>query len=309
MTIHDLDLTSLRLFAAVCELRSIARAAQREHLVNSAVSKRMAQLERHMGTPLLVRKRYGVAPTPAGETLLEYARVMLANARRIDEAMAAYAGGLSGQVRLLANASMMAQALADDIVAFMQAPEHDGIRIEIEERLSPAVISGVREGMASLGIVWERAQLHGLQSRPYRCDHLGVVVPHDHPLAGRSRVAFADTLAWEHVGLPENSSIQRLFEQAALSCGQRLRGRVMVASYEAAMRVARARLAICIAPRELLGQGFEHSGLQYIPLTDDWAVRQFVLCFRDETQLSVAAQALVRHLCSVADKAKELAGI
>lgn len=37
---HELDLTSLRLFAAVCETRNIARAAEQHHIVASAVSKR-----------------------------------------------------------------------------------------------------------------------------------------------------------------------------------------------------------------------------------------------------------------------------
>ena len=62
MATKDLDLTTLRLFVAVCDARNIAHAAEREHLVGSAVSKRMAQLELQMGTPLLVRKRHGVAP-------------------------------------------------------------------------------------------------------------------------------------------------------------------------------------------------------------------------------------------------------
>lgn len=296
MSTQDFDLTSLRLFVVVCDVGNIARAARREHLVSSAVSKRMAQLERQTGTPLLVRKRYGVAPTPAGETLLEYARAMLANARRIEDAMAAYASGVSGQVRLLVNASVMTEALADDVVTFMKTPAHRGIRIEIEERLSSAVVAGIHEGLASIGIVWEQAELRGLQTRHYRSDHLGVVVPPDHPLAQRDQVAFAETLAWDQVGLPESSVIQQLLERAALASGQRLRSRVMVASYEAAMRVAYAGLAICIVPRELFSLGFEGSGLRHIPLADAWAERRFVLCFRDAQQLSAAALLLLAHL-------------
>ena len=41
MTTKDLDLTSLRLFGAICDTGSIARVAERERLVPSAVSKRM----------------------------------------------------------------------------------------------------------------------------------------------------------------------------------------------------------------------------------------------------------------------------
>lgn len=296
----DYDLTSLRLFIAVCDHGNIARVAEQEHMVNSAVSKRMAQLEQQAGSALLERRRYGVRPTPAGETVLAYAQEMLSIARRLDDAMHGYSSGVRGQVRVLANASVMAEALADDVVAFMQMPQYANIRIDIEERLSPAVITGVREGSASVGIVWNRVDLHELQSRPYRCDHLGVVVHREHPLAQAKTktVAFADTLEWEHVGLPGTSSIQRLFEQTALAHGKRLRGKVMVSSYESAMRVVSAQLAICVVPIELFGEAAAYKKLVHIPLTDDWAVRQFVLCYRDEAALSPSALAFVRHLAA-----------
>lgn len=298
MATKDLDLTSLRLFVAVCDARNIAHAADREHLVGSAVSKRMAQLELQMGTPLLVRKRHGVAPTPAGETLLEYARAMLASAHRVEQAMAAYASGVRGQVRLLATASVMAEALADDVVAFMQQPAHADIRVDIEERFSPDVIRGVRDGVASVGICWDATDFQGLTSLPYLRDHLGMVVHARHPLARRKHVAFAETLDWEHVSLPATSAVQALLERAAAQHGQRLRTRVMVSNFEAALRVAHAGLAICVVPRELLHGAAGASQLHFIALTDAWAERHFSLCYRDHNALSPAARLLVDHLAA-----------
>ena len=98
---RDLDLQTLRLFAAVCDQRSIARVAEQESIVGSAISKRLAQLEDTVGTPLLLRKRRGVVPTPAGETLLEHARTMLSSVGQIERDMAAYATGTRGHVRML----------------------------------------------------------------------------------------------------------------------------------------------------------------------------------------------------------------
>ena len=42
---RQIDLTSLQLFVAVCELGSIGRAAEREFIAASAVSKRLSDLE------------------------------------------------------------------------------------------------------------------------------------------------------------------------------------------------------------------------------------------------------------------------
>ena len=66
---------------------NIARAGEQANIVGSAISKRLAQLEDQLGTPLLVRKRHGVAPTAAGQTLLEHARAMLDSAARIERDM------------------------------------------------------------------------------------------------------------------------------------------------------------------------------------------------------------------------------
>src|SRR5215208_78715 len=72
-----IDLTSLQLFVAVCELGSIGKAAEREFIAASAVSKRLSDLEATLDTPLLYRHTRGVDLTPAGESLLHHARSVL----------------------------------------------------------------------------------------------------------------------------------------------------------------------------------------------------------------------------------------
>ena len=75
--VRRVDLTSLQLFVAVCELGSIGRAAEREFIAASAISKRLSDLEATLGTPLLYRHARGVDLTPAGESLLHHARSVL----------------------------------------------------------------------------------------------------------------------------------------------------------------------------------------------------------------------------------------
>ena len=74
---RQIDLTSLQLFVAVCESGSIGRAAEREFIAASAISKRLSDLEGALGTTLLHRHTRGVRLTPAGEGLLHHARAVL----------------------------------------------------------------------------------------------------------------------------------------------------------------------------------------------------------------------------------------
>jgi len=293
---RDLDLTTLRLFVAVCEQRSIAAAGLQQAMVGSAISKRLAQLEYQVGTALLVRKRRGVQPTPAGETLLEHARALLARSALIERDMAGYAQGTRGHVRLLVTASVMAESLADDVAAFLQAPGHQQIQVSLEERVSPEVARGVREGSASVGICWDAADLDGLETQSYRGDHLAICAHASHPVAALERVHFADVLDYEYVNMPALSAVQQMLTRAAAVQGKLLQHRMQVSHFEAALRVVRANLAISVMPAEIAQPFAQAYGLRLVPLADEWAQRRFAICYRRQDLLSPAARLLVAHL-------------
>ena len=293
---RNLDLLTLRLFAAVCDQRSIARVAEQESIVGSAISKRLAQLENAVGTPLLVRKRRGVVPTPAGETLLEHARTMLASVGQIERDMAAYATGIRGHVRMLVTASVMAESLADDVAAFLHHPAHRDIQVSMEERVSPDVVQGIREGGASVGICWDAADLTGLETCAYRSDHLAIVAHESHPVAQATSVCFADVLGHEFVSMPALSAVQVLLARAAAVEGKTLAHRVLVSNFDAALRVVSANLAISVVPREVAEPFARTAPVRIVPLSDAWARRRFAVCYRSSQTLPPCARLLVDHL-------------
>lgn len=293
---RDLDLTTLRLFVAVCSTGNMARAGEQENIVASAISKRLAQLEDTVGIALLERRRHGMVPTQAGETLLEHARGMLAGAERIARDMASYSSGVSGQVRVLATVSSVAETLPDDVAAFLQQDANRGIRVDIEEHVSRDIVRALKEGSASVGICWDAGNLEGLQTEPYRADHLGIVVYPSHPLARRRHVAFADTLEYDYVGMPPSTAVQVMLAQAAAVAGKAITHRAIVSTFDAALKVVRARLGITVVPMEIATPYAHNFDLRVIPLDDDWARRRFAVCFRHLASLSPAARLLVDFL-------------
>jgi len=293
---RDLDLTTLRLFVAVCETRNMARAAEQAHMVASAISKRLAQLEETVGAPLLERRRRGVIPTPAGEIVLAHARAMLAAADRVARDMADYGSGIRGQVRLLATVSSMAESLPDDIAAFLQMPAHRDIGITVEECLSTDVVRSLREGSAPLGICWDAADLEGFETRPYRSDRLAAVVHASHPLAQAEACDFEQTLAFDHIGMPAQTAVQTMLSRHAAILGHRISYRAVVSTFDAALRCVRADLGITIIPAEIAQPIAAAFDLRVIPLRNDWARRRFAICFRDIASLSPVARLLVEYL-------------
>jgi len=242
-----------------------------------------------------------IVPTAAGLTLLEHARGMLDSAARIERDMEAFGAGARGQVRILASVSAMTESLADDVATFLKQPAHRSIQVDMEERVSPEIVRGVREGMASLGVCWDAADTGALQSRPYRSDHLCMVVPKGHPLASRKSVRFEQTLDFEHVSLPVNSAVQVMLQRHAAQIGRKLVHRVVVTNFEAALRVVRAGLAVSVVPREVVEPQLARDAFKIVPLAEPWAERRFIICFRDEQSLTPAAHLLVEHLAAKAE--------
>jgi LysR family nitrogen assimilation transcriptional regulator len=72
-----MDSRQLRYFAAIHEEGSLARAAERQHVAISALSRHLGNLESELGTLLFVREPRGMRPTAAGLRLYEHARNIL----------------------------------------------------------------------------------------------------------------------------------------------------------------------------------------------------------------------------------------
>jgi len=294
--VRDIDLKTLRLFVAVADCRSMARAAEQEHIEPSAISKRIAQLEDDLGVELLLRGRRGVQTTPAGLALLEHARTILFTLDRIAADAASFTGGVEGHVRLIATASAIAEALLDDIASFMREPDNRNIRVDIEERFSRDLVRELRDGNASLGVCWDRVDFEGLAHRPYRRDRLALAVYAGHPLAGRASIGFEETLAFDHVGLPPSTAVHTMLQRAAASAGRTVTYRVVVSTFDAALRVVAADLGVAVVPIEVGRRGAALADLSLVPLSDSWAERCFAICFRQREALPPASRRLLDHL-------------
>lgn len=298
----ELDLVSLRYFVAMGDTGSITRAAAQEHIVPSAISKRLAQLQDDLGVPLFERQGRGVRLTTAGETLMDHARSMLGSARRIVNDMASYGAGVRGKVHLLASVSAISEALPDDVAAFLQLPEHREIKVDIEEEVSRDIVRRIREGSARVGVLWDGTDVSDLHSSVYRSDHLAAVVHPAHPLARRRRCTFVETLDWEHVGLDPASAANLMQARAAAMAGRTQQYRATVSNFESALRVVRANLGIAIVPREIADTYQDTFKIRVIPLSDPWAKRRFVICRREKEKLPKAAELLVEFLETAARK-------
>jgi len=288
------DLQTLRAFIAIAEEGSIARAAAREHTVASALSKRLAEMEQACGTDLVTRHRRGVFLTPAGVELVAHARRIMDELSQLDSSLSGYVSGVRGQIRLIANTSAIVQFLPADIERFVQV--HPGIKIDLEELTSEQVQRQVQAGLADIGVMVASKPPQALVCRPYRTDHLYVMMPSDHPLAGSRKLRFAQTLDYDHVGLPRGTSLCHTLLAAAYEAGRPLKLRMQTTSFDGLRRMVGSRLGIGILPAGCVLPFLQVEGLAACPLDEPWAKRHLLVVTRERHTLTRVAGVLADHL-------------
>lgn len=293
-----LDVTDLRLFAAVAEAGSITRGAERAHLATASASERMAGMEEALGARLLERGRRGVRLTPAGEALLHHARIVLHQMERMRADLAGYARGVRGHVRLLTNTAALSEFLPDALAAFLAA--HPGIDLDLEERPSPEIVEEIAAARADLGIVADTADPGQLETRPFRADRLVLVTARDHPLATRRDVTLTEVVDEPFIGLREGSALQDHLAGHAARLGRALRLRARLGSFEAVCRVVGKGVGVAIVPEAAARRSRRSAGIRHVPLAEPWAVRRLVLCARCFEDLPVPARSFADEMGSPA---------
>ena len=290
------DLTDLSLFRHVVEAGSITHGAERAHLALAAASTRIRNMEDVLGVPLLTRGRQGVTPTQAGRTLLQHARTILRQAERLHEDLGAYGGGLAGQIRVLSNTNALTEFLPEALSSFLTT--HPNVSVDLEERLSDEIVGQIAEGVADLGIVAGTVDASALETYPFRKDRFVLVVAREHPLAKRQKVAFAQVLEHDFVGLDRASALQRFLADKAARIGQPLRLRVQLRSFDAVCRLVECNVGIGIVPETTARRVAGNMAIVPVALTDAWAVRELTICVRKIAELPPFARQLVEHLRS-----------
>jgi DNA-binding transcriptional LysR family regulator len=290
------DLTDLRLFIFVAELKSLTRAAERMHMSLAAASNRMKELESRFGMRLLYRESKGVMLSPAGETLLGHAQQFMQQVERLKSDMQQYNNGIKGHIRIFANTTAVTEFMPQVLGTFLAT--HPQVNVALEERLNHDIIRGVQEGTADIGVAAGPVQGQGLEIINFSTDRLVLATALDHPLAKAGSVSFAQTLEYPHIGLHEGSTLQHFLNRVVSDSGEHLNLRIQVRGFDAMCRMVEANVGIGILPQSA---GLRHSQtmqLALVELSDPWAVRERSVIVQKLEGLPVYARELVELIRS-----------
>lgn len=173
---REISLDRLRTLVAIADLGSFAEAARALHLAPPTVSLHVADLEARIGAPLLTRKRGQVRPTTIGDTLLERARRLLAEADQALDDVQRQVQGLSGRVRLGASTGAIAHLLPSALETLGR--HHPGIDVQVAVLTSQETLQRLNDGTLDVGLVaLPQPPIDGLVIKPWRRDPVMAFLP------------------------------------------------------------------------------------------------------------------------------------
>jgi DNA-binding transcriptional LysR family regulator len=199
----QLDLTRLRVLAAVARTGSVTAAARDLHYAQPSVSHHLARLEAEAGLPLLQRSGRGVRLTEAGRLLADRAEEIIARVEGAQRELDALAGLRAGRARLAAFPSALATVVPDAVTRLRRA--HPGLGVGLVEAEPPEAVAALRAGEVDVALIFEHADVRHARSvddlSPFEVTrvlddavHL-VTTAHGVPTSGSGLAAYRDE-AW-----------------------------------------------------------------------------------------------------------------
>ena len=173
---REISLDRLRTLVAIADLGSFAEAARVLNLAPPTVSLHIADLEARVGGTLLSRTRGRVQPSAIGETLVERARRLLADAQQALEDVQRQVQGLAGRVRLGASTGAIAQLMPQALETLSHA--HPGIDVQVAVLTSRETLGKLAEGSLDIGLVaLPQSPVKGVHIAPWRRDPVMAYLP------------------------------------------------------------------------------------------------------------------------------------
>lgn len=168
-----MEISQLQAFVAVAELGHFGRAAERLHLTQPALTKRIQSLEQRIGALLFRRGRHGAELTSLGEFLLPQASLLVEDAGHWLSRAKRAIEGRAGTLKI--GFGLSAIDLAPRLIGQFRNAYPD-IAVTLNDYTSAKQVELLQARRLDIGFLRPPA-LPELAFRPLREDHLSIAVP------------------------------------------------------------------------------------------------------------------------------------
>ncbi|MFT4101422.1 MAG: LysR family transcriptional regulator [Burkholderiaceae bacterium] len=293
-----IDILGLQAFLAIAEAGSFGGAADALAITQTALTRRLQNLEAFVGVQLVERTTRTVALTTIGREFLPQARRLVTELAGALTDLRETGKAQRGEVSIACVPTAGVCFLPRVIQAYSAL--HPGNRINILDHASSGVIESVLRHEVEFGIAITQVRDPEIISEHLLHDRFVLVCRDDHPLANRRRVAWRRLEPHPLILAGEISGNRSVLEGAMADQGLVLRAQYRVQRSATALGLVAQGVAASIVPA-LAVYPDSHPRLRVVELVDPPVRRELVLIRRRQAVLSPAAAALHALIAQSAD--------
>lgn len=209
-----MTLKQLKAFLVLARVLNYANAADELCLSQSALSLTIKALEEELGGKLFKRTTRLVNLTPEGQSLIPYAKKLLANwedmEKDVKQRFQLHRGNLNIASMPFATHTVLSAILHEF------SKQHPNINFSIHDVPNEKIIEKIQDGIFEIGICFESPFHHQLVFEPLFKEDFVAVVPKDHPLAQHPSISMATLCSYPFVTLQKPSIIRHVIEECCI---------------------------------------------------------------------------------------------
>lgn len=301
-----MDLRQLEMAIAVADNASFTRASQQLYVAQSAISRKIKLLEEELGEPIFKRVNKKVYVTPAGQTLLRYARRIFQDMRNAKLEISEIAHLERGQLRVGAGMLACTYILPPVLERFKSL--HPCIDLEVITAPTDTLLSKLNDNLIELGVLTLPIKHTDLKVVPLITEEMVVVTSPKHPvLSQKTKMKIEELQNYPLILFPKEARTRNVLDQFFHDAG--ISPRIVMEAENVALikPLVKIDLGISIIPVRSVWEEVQRGELHCLKIMDHRLVRQVGLVYHKAEYIPKMLSELIRLFIEVQNEARRAA--
>ncbi|RKG30642.1 LysR family transcriptional regulator [Acinetobacter tianfuensis] len=208
-----MTLKQLKAFLILARSLNYAHASNELCISQSALSISIKTLEEELGGKLFKRNTRRVEMTPEGESLIPYAKKLLANWDDMEKDLKQRFQLKRGTLNIASMPFATHAVLPEILHKFSK--QYPNIHFSIHDVPNEKIIEKIQEGIFEIGICFKPDNIEHLNFQPLFQEDFIALLPVHHPLAQNTTVTWKELLSFPFVTLQNPSIVRQIVETKA----------------------------------------------------------------------------------------------
>jgi DNA-binding transcriptional LysR family regulator len=289
-----MQIESLKVFCDLAETESFTKAAQINHVTQSAVSQQISSLERQFKSLLIERSKKKFRLTREGQVLYDYSKQIIQTYDALFSRLQEIKDIISGTIRVATIYSIGLHDLPPYLKKFLKA--YPTVNVHIEYRRSNQVYDDVLGNVVDLGLVAYPLRVAKLEIVPLRKDMMVLICHPQHPLARGKSIQLREITGQKFIGFEPDIPTRRAIDKILKENSVIVQHVMEFDNIETVKRAVEIDAGIAIVPHGTITQEVAKQTLAEIKIEDEEVYRPLAAIHKKNKVLSPAMKQFLNVL-------------